>query len=71
MVARRTYRIHYHLGHQGIPLRFIEVHPLPARRGAGRQTKKAFGRLNPGGVETEGTHALGIIGSNFEKEITA
>ena len=34
MVASRTYRIHYHRGHQGIPLRFIEVHPLPARRGA-------------------------------------
>jgi 3-oxoacyl-[acyl-carrier protein] reductase len=27
--------------------------------------------INPGGVETEGTHALGIIGSDFEKEITA
>lgn len=27
--------------------------------------------LNPGGVETEGTHAAGIIGSDFEKSIVA
>jgi 3-oxoacyl-[acyl-carrier protein] reductase len=27
--------------------------------------------INLGGVENEGTHALGIIGSDFEKEITA
>ncbi|XSG82781.1 MAG: SDR family NAD(P)-dependent oxidoreductase [Methyloligella sp. ZOD6] len=25
--------------------------------------------VNPGGVETEGTHAAGVIGSDFEKEI--
>jgi 3-oxoacyl-[acyl-carrier protein] reductase len=25
--------------------------------------------LNPGGVETEGTHTAGVIGSDFEKEI--
>jgi 3-oxoacyl-[acyl-carrier protein] reductase len=25
--------------------------------------------LNPGGVETEGTHRLGVIGSEFEKDI--
>lgn len=27
--------------------------------------------LNPGGVETEGTHAAGMIGSDFEKQIVA
>lgn len=27
--------------------------------------------LNPGGVETEGTHAAGIIGGDFEKNIVA
>jgi 3-oxoacyl-[acyl-carrier protein] reductase len=27
--------------------------------------------INPGGVETEGTHAIGIIGSDFEKQMTA
>ncbi|WP_395683140.1 SDR family NAD(P)-dependent oxidoreductase [Dokdonella sp.] len=27
--------------------------------------------INPGGVETEGTHAAGIIGSDFEKQIVA
>ena len=27
--------------------------------------------LNPGGVETEGTHAAGMIGSDFEKNIVA
>jgi 3-oxoacyl-[acyl-carrier protein] reductase len=27
--------------------------------------------IAPGGVETEGTHAVGIIGSDFEKEIVA
>ena len=25
--------------------------------------------LSPGGVETEGTHAVGVIGSDFEKDI--
>jgi 3-oxoacyl-[acyl-carrier protein] reductase len=27
--------------------------------------------INPGGVETEGVHALGIIGSDFEKQMVA
>jgi 3-oxoacyl-[acyl-carrier protein] reductase len=27
--------------------------------------------INPGGVETEGVHALGIIGSDFEQQLTA
>ncbi|HEY6940739.1 glucose 1-dehydrogenase [Dokdonella sp.] len=27
--------------------------------------------INPGGVETEGTHAMGIIGSDFEKDMVA
>ena len=27
--------------------------------------------INPGGVETEGTHSLGIIGSDFEKQMIA
>jgi 3-oxoacyl-[acyl-carrier protein] reductase len=27
--------------------------------------------INPGGVETEGTHAAGIIGSDFEKQMVA
>jgi 3-oxoacyl-[acyl-carrier protein] reductase len=27
--------------------------------------------INPGGVETEGTHELGIIGSDFEKQLVA
>jgi 3-oxoacyl-[acyl-carrier protein] reductase len=27
--------------------------------------------INPGGVETEGTHAAGVIGSDFEKEMVA
>ena len=27
--------------------------------------------INPGGVETEGTHAKGIIGSDFEKQLVA
>jgi 3-oxoacyl-[acyl-carrier protein] reductase len=27
--------------------------------------------INPGGVETEGVHALGIIGTDFEKDLTA
>jgi 3-oxoacyl-[acyl-carrier protein] reductase len=27
--------------------------------------------INPGGVETEGTHELGIIGTDFEKEMVA
>ena len=27
--------------------------------------------VNPGGVETEGTHTAGVIGSDFEKEIVA
>jgi 3-oxoacyl-[acyl-carrier protein] reductase len=27
--------------------------------------------INPGGVETEGTHSTGIIGSDFEKQIIA
>jgi 3-oxoacyl-[acyl-carrier protein] reductase len=27
--------------------------------------------INPGGVETEGTHSAGIIGSDFEKEMIA
>ena len=27
--------------------------------------------LNPGGVETEGVHALGMIGSDFEKQMVA
>jgi 3-oxoacyl-[acyl-carrier protein] reductase len=26
--------------------------------------------INPGGVETEGTHTLGMIGSDFEKQMT-
>ena len=25
--------------------------------------------LNPGGVETEGTHSIGVIGSEFEKDL--
>jgi 3-oxoacyl-[acyl-carrier protein] reductase len=25
--------------------------------------------LNPGGVETEGTHRIGVIGSDFEKDL--
>ncbi len=25
--------------------------------------------LNPGGVETEGTHRVGVIGSEFEKDL--
>ncbi|MET0226748.1 MAG: glucose 1-dehydrogenase, partial [Dokdonella sp.] len=27
--------------------------------------------INPGGVETEGAHALGVIGSDFEKQMVA
>jgi 3-oxoacyl-[acyl-carrier protein] reductase len=27
--------------------------------------------INPGGVETEGTHTAGVVGSDFEKQITA
>ena len=27
--------------------------------------------INPGGVETEGTHTAGIIGSDFEKQMVA
>jgi 3-oxoacyl-[acyl-carrier protein] reductase len=27
--------------------------------------------INPGGVETEGTHAIGVIGSDFEKDMVA
>jgi len=27
--------------------------------------------INPGGVETEGTHRIGVIGSDFEKEMVA
>ena len=27
--------------------------------------------INPGGVETEGTHSIGIIGSDFEKQMVA
>jgi 3-oxoacyl-[acyl-carrier protein] reductase len=27
--------------------------------------------INPGGVETEGTHSLGVIGSDFEKDMVA
>lgn len=27
--------------------------------------------INPGGVETEGTHAMGVIGSDFEKQMVA
>jgi 3-oxoacyl-[acyl-carrier protein] reductase len=27
--------------------------------------------INPGGTETEGAHALGVIGSEFEKRIIA
>lgn len=27
--------------------------------------------INPGGVETEGTHTIGIIGSDFEKQMVA
>ncbi|HLH97519.1 MAG TPA: glucose 1-dehydrogenase [Xanthobacteraceae bacterium] len=27
--------------------------------------------INPGGVETEGTHTLGMLGSDFEKQIVA
>jgi 3-oxoacyl-[acyl-carrier protein] reductase len=27
--------------------------------------------INPGGVETEGIHALGIMGTDFEKDLTA
>ena len=27
--------------------------------------------INPGGVETEGTHAAGVIGSDFEKQMVA
>jgi 3-oxoacyl-[acyl-carrier protein] reductase len=27
--------------------------------------------INPGGVETEGTHAMGIIGTDFEKDMVA
>ena len=27
--------------------------------------------INPGGVETEGTHTLGMVGSDFEKQIVA
>lgn len=27
--------------------------------------------INPGGVETEGTHAFGMIGSDFEKQLVA
>jgi 3-oxoacyl-[acyl-carrier protein] reductase len=27
--------------------------------------------INPGGVETEGVHSLGIIGSDFEREMVA
>ena len=27
--------------------------------------------INPGGVETEGTHTLGMLGSDFEKQMIA
>ena len=27
--------------------------------------------INPGGVETEGVHAIGIIGSEFQKQMVA
>ena len=27
--------------------------------------------INPGGVETEGTHTAGVVGSDFEKQLTA
>src|ERR1700731_3590605 len=27
--------------------------------------------INPGGVETEGTHSMGVIGSDFEKQMVA
>jgi 3-oxoacyl-[acyl-carrier protein] reductase len=27
--------------------------------------------INPGGVETEGTHSIGVIGSEFEKQLVA
>ena len=27
--------------------------------------------INPGGVETEGTHTAGVIGSDFEKQLIA
>jgi 3-oxoacyl-[acyl-carrier protein] reductase len=33
------------------------------------QRKIRVNSLNPGGVETEGTHRIGVIGSEFEKDI--
>jgi 3-oxoacyl-[acyl-carrier protein] reductase len=27
--------------------------------------------INPGGVETEGTHRAGVVGSDFEKQLVA
>ena len=43
-----------------------------ARAGEGVGTEKIrVNAINPGGVETEGTHSMGVIGSDFEKQMVA
>ncbi len=53
-------------GHQGRPR---HDHPRPVQ---GARGEKYPGEHHcPGGVETEGTHRIGVIGSDFEKQLIA
>jgi 3-oxoacyl-[acyl-carrier protein] reductase len=46
------------------PLKNVTEDELGAR-------KIRINTIAPGGVETEGTHSMGVIGSDFEKQIVA
>jgi 3-oxoacyl-[acyl-carrier protein] reductase len=63
-------------------LNFPETAVYTASKGAVDSITRVLGKelarkkirvnsVNPGGVETEGTHVLGIIGSDFEKQMVA
>jgi 3-oxoacyl-[acyl-carrier protein] reductase len=44
----------------------FEPHPKEIR-----DISRPIHAMNPGGVETEGLHSIGIIGSDFEKQMVA
>ena len=79
--ARRRQRDQHQLGRQH--LRTAELGRLFGDQGRRRRRSRACWRrssaprkirvntIAPGGVETEGTHSIGVIGSDFEKQIIA
>ena len=70
-------------GHRTPPQRTLELWQLPkATKGAVDAVtavpskeqgprKIRVNSINPGGVETEGVHTMGIIGTDFQKEVIA